>query len=896
MRRFWARSRQMLWARGAAERAATREIEAHLRLMAKDLENQGLSASQARRQAAMALGGVEQTRELHRAARGFAALENLERDVRHAGRGLRRAWTFTLAAVLTLGLGLGATTAIYSVVQSVLLDPLHYPQPERLASLRLEAPGNAMAAVAGALRWSESLYLTASEHNHSFAAMGIWIPDSSVVSSPGAEPAQVRTLIITDGVLQALGAPPALGRWLNATDQTPNGDGAVMLSYPFWQQRFGGAAGVVGRKLLVDNRPRVIAGVMPRGFRLAGADFDLLIPDAIVPNKLHLAGFEFNALGRLRPGVTLDQADRDMRQLIALWMDSWTNGAGSDPHFYLRWRITPAFEPLQHAVVGGMAPALWAVFGTTLLVLLMACVNVMNLFMARAESRRQELAVRSALGAGAADILRAVLAEGLWLALAGAALGWAVADGALRLLAVLVPAGMARLGEVRLDARSAGMCVGLAVVCALACGMAPLWQVARQGGGLAVFGTGRSGTATRQQRRRRDVLVAAQVGLALVLLFGAGLLLRSFAALRAVQLGFQRPVTLQTFGLLVRRGLISDPQTLLAQEHAIADRIAAVPGVRGVSFASDIPMLGEGHNWDELLVDGKDLMPSGALPMRLYFTVAPEYFRTMGIPLLAGRDMSWTDIERQRPVVVVSAALAQEEWGGPAAAIGKRVREETKQPWFEVIGVAGDVRNDGPYKAAAPAVYWPLEANDNGLGLPYALYVVRSDRAGSQAMVAALGQAVHAVNANLPLAKPRTMAEVAARSQAVAAFAMVMLGLAGGMALMLGVIGVYGVIAYDVTRRRREISIRLALGAERREVQGMFVKHALRVAGVGAVVGGLFAVPLTASLRSLLFGVRPFDVVTLLGVVVVLGAAVTLAAFIPAWRGAAVPPAEALAE
>lgn len=896
MRRFWARWRQLWWGRRASEQAATREIEAHLQMMAQDLEGAGLSARQARRQAALALGGVEQARELHRAARGFAALENLGRDLRYSGRGLRRAWTFTLAAVLTLGLGIGATTAIYSVVQSVLLDPLHYPQPERLASLRLEAPGNAMAAVAGALRWSESLYVTASEHNHSFTAMGIWIPDSSVVATPGAEPEQARTLILTDGVLQALGAPPALGRWLNATDQTPNGDGAVMLSYPFWQQRFGGAAGVVGRTLLVDNRARKIAGVMPRGFRLAGSDFDLLIPDAIVPNKLHLAGFEFNALGRLRPGVTLNQADHDMRQLIDLWMDSWTNGPGSDPHFYRRWRMTPAFEPLQHEVVGDMAPALWAVFGTTLLVLLMACVNVVNLFLARAESRRQELAVRSALGAGAADILRALLAEGLWLALAGAGLGWAVADGALRLLALLVPAGMAQLGEVRLDARSAAVCVGLALVCALACGMAPLWRTARQGGGPAAFGAGRSGTATRQQRRRRDGLVAAQVGLALVLLFSAGLLLRSFAALRSVRLGFEQPATLQTFGLLIRRGLISDPKTLLAQEHAMADRIAAVPGVGGVAFASDLPMLGEGHNWDELLVEGKDLTPSGALPMRLYFTVAPEYFRTMGIPLLAGRDMSWTDIEQQRPVVVVSAALAKEEWGGAAAALGKRVREFSKQPWFEVVGVAGDVRNDGPYKAATPTVYWPLEANDNGVGLPNAFYVVRSNRAGAQTLVSGLGRAVHAVNASVPLAKPRTMAEIAARSQAVAAFAMVMLGLAGGMALLLGVIGIYGVIAYDVTRRRREISIRLALGAERREVQGMFVKHALKVAGVGAMAGGLFAVPLTESLRSLLFGVQPFDLETLAGVVVLLGVAVTMAAFIPAWRGAAVPPAEALAE
>ncbi|MGH9393548.1 MAG: ABC transporter permease [Terriglobales bacterium] len=871
----------MLWRRGRSEQEAAREIRAHLGLMAADLEQGGMDAAAARRQAAILLGGEEQTRAQHRGARGLAAIEDWAREARHAGRSLRRARTFTLAAVATLGIGIGATTAIYSVVQSVLLDPLHFPQPQQLLSLRLTAPGNAMAAVSGSLPFSSSLYVTASEHNRSFSSMGIWVPDSSVVTGEGG-PEQVRTVLVSDGVLQALGTAPRLGRWLNASDQTPHADGAVMLSYAFWQKQYGGANDLAGRKLMLDNVARPIAGVMPAGFRLASADFDLLVPLAIDRSKLILAGFSYYGVGRLKPEVGVAAADREMGQLIGRWMDSWTNGPGSDPHFYERWRITPAFEPLKQQVVGGLAPALWAVLGTVGLVLLMACVNVMNLFLARAESRRRELAVRVALGAGAGRIVRSVLVESAWLAAAGGTVGLGVAYGALRLMEALVPASLARLGEVQLDWRSA-----------LACGLAPALQYSRRMGSLTAASSERTGTASAKQRRRRDLLIAAQVALALVLLFSAGLLLRSFAALQSVELGFRSPPTLQTFALLNRAG--RNAQAVLAGEHAIADRIAATPGVQAVSFASDVPMLEEGHDWDEIYTEGATLQPAGALPMRLYEHIAPAYFSAMGIPLLAGRELTWADIQQNRPVVLVSAALARELWGSPQAALGKRLREFPHQPWFEIIGVAGDVRADGPRKPATATVYWPPEPANGTQSLDYAIYVVRSERAGSRALVRDLTEAVHAVNANWPLAKPRTMEALAARSLAVSSFAMVMLALAGGMALLLGIVGIYGVVAYDVARRRREIGIRLALGSRPRAVQGLFVRQALQVALIGAGVGGLAAVPVTASLGSLLYGVRPLDAPTLAGALGLMVAAVAAAAYFPALRGSSVSPAEVLA-
>lgn len=893
MRRFWMRWRGLVWRRGRSEREAAREIEAHLRLMAADFEGRGLSPAAARREAAIQLGGAEQARAQHRGARSFAAMEDWAREARQGARSLLRAKTFTLAAVATLGIGIGATTAIYSVVQSVLLDPLPFPQPQQLVALRLTAPGNAMAATSGALPFSESMFVTASEHNRSFSAMGIWVPDSSVATGDG-EPEQVRTVLVSDGVLEALGVRPLLGRWLNAGDQTPHAPGAVLLSYNFWRKHYGGAEDVAGRKLLLDNVARPIAGVMPEGFRLASADFDVLVPLAVDRSKLILAGFGYYGVGRLKPGVSLASADQDMGQLLDRWMDSWTNGPGSDPHFYTRWRITPAFEPLKDEVVGGLAPALWAVLGTIALVLLMACVNVMNLFLARAESRRRELAVRAALGAGTGRIVRSVLAESAWLAAAGGAAGLAVAFGALRLLGALVPASMARLGEVRMDARSVLVCAGLAAACALACGLTPALQFARKPGSLTAANGERSGTAGKAQRRRRDLLIGAQVALALVLLFSAGLLLRSFAALESVDMGFRSPQTLQTFAVLMRPGLVPHPQ-LLATEHAIADRIAAVPGVEAVSFASDVPMLQEGHDWDEIYTQQGTLVPAGALPMRLYNHIAPGYFPAMGIPLLAGRDMSWTDLQQNRPVVVVSAALAREEWGSAQAAVGKQIREFPHQPWFEIIGVAADVRADGPQKPATATVYWPPEpANDTPL-IGQALFVVRSDRAGSSALMADLSRAVHAVNGNLAVAKARTMRDLGARDLAVTSFAMVMLALAGGMALLLGVVGIYGVIAYDVARRRREIGIRLALGSGRGAVQGLFVGQALRVALAGSCVGGVLAVPVTLSLRSLLYGVAPLDAPTLAGVVLVLALAVAVAAYFPALRASAISPAETLA-
>ncbi len=893
MRRFWVRWREMFLRRSRNEREATREIQAHLDLIVEDMVKRGMDPALARRQAAIQLGGVEQARERHRGARGFALMDEWARDAWHAARSLGRAPAFTLTAIATLALGIGATTAIYSVVQSVLLDPLHFPQPRQLVSLRLTAPGNDMAAVSGKLSFSASLFVTVSEHSTSFSSMGIWVPDSSVVTGDG-QPEQVRTVLVSDGTLQTLGVPPRLGRWLNASDQTPHTPGAVMLSYGYWQQRYGGASDIVGRKILLDNVARPIAGVMPAGFRLVSVDFDVLIPVAIDRSKLILAGFEYYGIGRLKPGVSLAAADRDMERMVGLWMDSWTNGAGTDPHFYLRWRITPAFEPLQDEVVGGMAPALWAVLGTIALVLLMACVNVMNLFLARAESRRRELAVRAALGSGRGRIVRSVLVESAWLAAAGGAAGRGVAYGALRLLAALVPGSMARLGETSLDGRSALVCAVLATLCALACGLAPALRLARTPASLASATAERTGTASQQQRRRRDLLIAAQVALALVLLFSAGLLLRSFAALQSVNLGYQSPATLQTFAML-NRSAGTDDTKLLAAEHAIADRIAAVPGVREVSFAGDVPMLGEGHDWDEIYTEHGTLQPTGSLPMRLYIHVAPNYFKAMGIPLLAGRDMSWADIQQNRPVVVISQALARDLWGGAQAAVGQRLREFPHQPWFDIVGVAGDVRFDGPRKPATPTVYWPPEPANGTQNLSYAFYTVRSDRAGSSGLLRDLTQAVHAVDANAPLAKPRTMDDLAARTLAVSSFAMVMLLLAGGMALLLGIVGIYGVIAYDVARRRREIGIRLALGSRPRAVQGLFVRQALRVALLGACAGGVLAVPLTLSLRSLLYGVKPLDAPTLLATVALLAAAVAAAAYFPALRGSAISPAETLA-
>jgi predicted permease len=448
--RLWQRLRYLLPAyRDADEREMHEELES-LAHMAEPGE----------------LGSLALAADQRRDAWGWAWLEQWTRDVRHAARMLRRNPMFTLVAAMTLAIGIGANALIFSVINSVLLNPLRYPQSEELVAIRRMAPGApGLASFTDGLRLSPSMYFTYAEHNRTFQSLGVWVTGTASVTGL-SEPERVRTVSISDGVLQALSVPPVAGRWLSKADQVSSGrdpgsffvrrSTTVMLTYGYWQRRFGGDLAVVGRSLTVDSRPREIVGVMPRGFQVVNAEADLIVPLAFDRGTTILAGFAFQGIGRLKPDVTVAQANAEVARLVRVWMDSWTNGPGSNGRIYETWRITPAIRPLKQQVVGNVTDVLWVVMATIGLVLLIACANVTNLLLVRTESRQQELAVRAALGAGRGRIVRSLLVESVMLGLMGGVLGVGLAGAGVRLLVAIGPANLPRLSEISLGTRVLG--------------------------------------------------------------------------------------------------------------------------------------------------------------------------------------------------------------------------------------------------------------------------------------------------------------------------------------------------------------------------------------------------------------------------------------------------------
>jgi predicted permease len=671
-----------------------------------------------------------------------------------------------------------------------------------------------------------------------------------------------------------------------------------MLSYGYWQRRFGGDPGIVGRTINVNSQARVIAGVMPRGFKILNYDFDLLVPLAFDPANEQLAGFAYRGIARLRPGVGIPQANSDVARLLNVWMDSWTNGPGSNPHWYLRWRIAPAIEPLKDTVVGSIQTVLWVVMGTIGVVMLIACTNVANLLLVRADARRQELAVRAALGAGRGRIARELLMESLTLGLLGGAAGVAVAAAGLRLLTAIGPADLPRLSEISLDGWSIAFTLVLSVLSGLFFGAIPVLRYLPSRQNMTSLGATRTASTSRERQRGRNLLVVAQVAMALVLLIGAVLMIRTFLAMRNVDPGFSSPASLQVMRLSIPDTLVRDPQAVTRMQNSILDKLAAIPGVSSTGFAASVPMSGAEPAWNNIFIEGKNYADDNA-PMRLFNYVSPGYFQTAGTRLVAGRDFTWPEIYNLRPIGIVSDSLARELWGSPQAAIGKHFREWESMPWHEVVGVVQDVRENGVDQVSPATVYWPsLVAGIYGPGSFDArrdlYFALRTPRTGTQAFINEMQQAVWSVNANLPVAEVRTMQDITSESMVRTSFTLVMLAIAGSMALALGIVGIYGVISYTVSQRSREIGIRLALGAPRSELKWMFVRSALILTSAGIAIGGSAAVVLMQLMKSLLFGISPLDPFTYITVPLILALSASLASYLPARRAAAVDPVEAL--
>jgi predicted permease len=889
---------QRLLGRGRRYDDLSVSIREHIEERAGELVEEGIPRKDAEQAARREFGNVTLLEERGREEWQWAAVEAILADLKFSLRRLRKSPGFAVTVLLTLAIGIGANTAVFSVVNSVLLKPLKYPDPERLAALWLSAPGApGMADFTNGLQMSPSMYVTIAEHNKSFESIGIRTPGTANVTGV-SEPHQVKTEVISNGVLESLAVPATLGRWFSTAEQDPHGGKTVMLSYGYWQRRFGGDRAVIGRSIQVDAQTREIVGVMPQGFRMVDHDFDLLLPMAIDRGTLKLAPFFADGIARLKPGVTLAQADADVAGLIPVWMDSWSNGPGTNNHYYKIWNITPKFRSLKDQVIGNVSSVLWVVMATVGLVMLIACTNIANLLLVRADARQQELSIRAALGAGRGRIARELLVESVLLGLLGGLLAVGVAYGGLRLLTAIGPAEMPRLSEITLDGSSLAFALLLSVFSGLFFGSIPVLKYALGSAGNALVGTSRTASASRARHRSRNVLVVAQVAMALVLLVSAVLMIRTFAALRNVEPGFADAPHVQTMSIWVPDLLVPDPQMVTRTQNEIADRVAALPGVTSVGFAGAVPMDGNDPNWDEMHVEFKNY-EGGDPPIRLFNYVSPGFFKAMGTRIVAGRDFTWDDLYGLRPRVMVSENFARESWGSAAAGVGKRVRQ-FQGKWLDVIGVVEDVRVHGVDQPAPPTIYWPAMLNDPysqqpAIAAPRAVtFAIHSSRAGTEGFVREIQQAVWSVNPNLPLATVRTMQDIYGESQARTSFTLVMLAIAGTMALALGIIGIYGVISYAVAQRTREIGIRLALGAQKSGLKWMFVRSALLLTAVGVAIGLGTAAALTQMMKSLLFEVSPLDPVTYVTVPVVLALAAALASYLPARRAAGVDPVVAL--
>jgi len=892
-RRFFRRT---FWDRERSE-----ELRSYLEIETAENIERGMSPEEARRAAHIKLGNTVRIREEIHGMNTIGLLDALGRDVSFAVRGMRRRPGFALAVVLTLAIGIGANTAIFGVVHGVLIKPLPYPNADELVSVEHVAPGLNLDE----LRMSPSQYFTYREEGRVFQHIGLWGDGGQTITGLG-DPEQARALFVTYGVLEALGVQPQLGRIFRETDTRPGGAALtpVVLTHAYWQRRFGGDRLVIGRRLTMDSRPAEVVGVMPEGFRFLDMEpaAEVISPIVLDRNTLTLDGFGFRSLARLKPGVTVAAANADIARMLPIWVGAWPvppNTAGRQ--VYENWRIAPVVQPLKDDVVGGAGDMLWVLMGTMGAVWLITCANVVNLMLVRSESRRPEFAVRAALGARRGQVARESWVESLVLSLAGGALGMALAYAGLKVVVATAPLTLPRVEDISLDTRVIAFAFAVSLVSSILFGSVPALKHAAQYS-RPLGGAARGASASRERQRTRNTLVVVQVALALVLLVSSGLMIRTFQALQNVQPGFAATAELQTARIWVPPQLVPDPERATRMQHEILEKIAVLPGVTAAAFASAVPMEGPLRVATQVIfVDGRSYAPGMTPPVRRMKTVSPGYFGAIGTQMIAGRDITWNDIYGHAKVAIVSENFAREVWGSPAAALGQRIREQAPSPapvWREIVGIAEDVHEDSLDQAAPPMVYWPVMM-DNFWGAPMFAtrainLVIRSERAGTVGLVSGVRTAITSVNPNMPVFLLRTMKDLYDQSVARASFALVMLGIAAVMALALGVIGIYGVIAYVVSQRSREIGIRLALGAKPAELKRMFVRQGLQLTAVGAVLGLIAAAAFARWMSSLLFGVEPLDLPTYAAVLGVLGASAALASYAPARRAATIDPFRSL--
>jgi putative ABC transport system permease protein len=845
------------------------EMESHLQMHIEDNLRAGMNAQEARREALMKLGGLEQTKEIYRERRGLPLLETLFQDLGLAARMLLKNPGFTAIAVLTLALGIGANTAIFSVINGVLLNPLPYKNPQQLVTRRNnDALPNVMDIQKQMRAFSQGGGINIEPMDYTGAV----------------EPVQVHAGLVDAQFLETLGVPPMLGRIILPEEDVKGGPPVAVVSYSFWQNFLSSDPHALGKTIPLNGNPYAVIGVMPADFVSPTGRPDVFIslwvgyPEGASDRGVHF----MHTYWRLRPGVTLEQAQADMAAI----------------DFQLA-ELHPAEEkerktllvPLQEWLVGDVRPALLVLFGAVALVLLIACANFASLLMTRAVARRQELVIRAALGAGRGRLIRKTLTESALLSVLGGAAGLLLAQWGLRLLLALKPQSLARLSGIQVDARVLLFVFAVSVLTGIVFGLAPAWIAASVDVAEALKEGGRSTTAGATGRRIREILVTSELALALVLLVGAGLLIKGFSRLRSANPGFDPANVLTMYIQLPSSRYPEIPKQTQFRRELLA-RLNALPDVQA-AMVTDIP-LGGNYVSHSFVIDGRPPMSVGSEPHVQTLSVMGDYFRVLRTPLRAGRDFNPLDREGQPLVAMVNEELVR-EFLPHENPIGMRIRwaRDTGPPqWMTIIGVVADVKQSELNQPTDPAVYSPFSQNVEAWRR-WMTIAIRTSSA-SPGLLEEVKRRIWSLDSQLPISDVRTMDELMAVSLAEQRFNMSLLGLFAALALILATVGIYGAMAYSASQRTHEIGIRTALGAQRRDVLRLVMGDGAKIALAGIAIGIAGALALTRLMASLLFEVLPTDPATFVAVAILLAFVTLAACYIPARRAMRVDPMVAL--
>ena len=877
-----------LWRR---DKELDEEIETHLQMAIQDRVEQGQSPEEARRSALLEFGNVGVVKDVTRDMWGRRALEELWQDLRYGARMLAKHPGFTFVAVLTLALGIGANSAIFSVVNAVLLRPLPYSSPEQLVFLYDVKPGFGVPRIG----LMDAEFLRLRDEARSLEQVSLYTTGTLTLTGVG-EPERVASGSASGDLFPALGATMALGRTFTTEEEPRGQSNVVVLSHGFWQRKLAGDPGVVGRALTLDGRSHTVIGVLPQGFKSppelqADRAVELWQPAGYNPAG-PCCSHGLSVVARLRAGHTTEQAQAEADTIVAGVREDYPQGYPKDG------ASRTLIRPLQEELVGDLSRGLWVLLAAVLFVLLIACANVANLLLARSEARQKEVAIRAALGAGRARIVRQLLTESILLAAAGGGVGLLLASLGVKLLLTLGYDKIPRLQEVTLDSRVLGFTLILSLLTGAVFGLAPAFQAVRfdlqtllKAGGRAAAPTGRS--------RLRAALVVAEVALSLILLVGAGLLIKSFWRLQQVDTGF-RAEQLLTLHLFPPASAYPTDLHVSTFYENLLQRVKSLPGVTDAAVADAVP-LGDRSGGTVMETEGRPVEASAANSAG-WRVVSPEFFRTMGVRLLRGRFLEDSDLESSAEVAVVNETLARTHWPDENP-LGRRIRLLNRPPghattsFLTVVGVAADVKNGGLTEVVRQEVYVPLrqrQAAIDGMGFERQMTLAVRTSGEPLEVVNAVRREVGSLDPSVPVAGVRTMEQIMAAVTVQPRFNTILLGIFATVALVMAAVGIYGVMSYSVTRRKHEIGVRMALGARRGDVLKIVVRQGMTLALAGVAVGTVASFALTRVMAGLLYGVSATDTGTFAGIALLLTAVALLACYLPARRATKVDPMTAL--